>query len=142
MIQFELVTLTGVKQHEEVYQVSLPTPDGIIAVYKDHSPLVSLTDNGVISVRRQANHPDDMLELYAVNAGGVIEIANDVVRVLVDEADRPEEIDEQQAKQAYEYAKKLAAETGDEKSIEQAVNNLDRQAVRLKLAGLKRHKRR
>ena len=142
MIQFELVTLTGIVLKEKVFQVVLPTPDGLIAIYKDHAPLVSLTTNGVISVRREPNHTDDMLEQYAINSGGVIEIANDTVRVLVDEADNSKDIDEKQAQAAYEYAKKLTAEAGDEESLEKAMNNLDRVAVRLKLAELKRHKRR
>jgi len=142
MISFELVTLTGIKHKEKVYQVSLPTPDGLIAIYKDHAPLVSLTSNGVISVRRESNHPDDMLEQYAINSGGVIEIANDTVRVLVDEAYNGKDIDEKQAQAAYDHAKQLAAEAGDEESLEQAMNNLDREAVRLRLAELKRHKKR
>jgi len=142
MIHFELVTLAGIVHKEKVFQVSLPTPDGLIAIYKDHAPLVSLTTNGVISVRREANHPDDMLEQYAINAGGVIEIANDTVRVLVDEADNSKDIDEKQAQAAYEHAKKLAAEAGDEESLEKAMNNLDRETVRLKLAELKRRKKR
>lgn len=142
MIYFELVTLTGIVLKEKVFQVSLPTPDGLIAIYKDHSPLVSVTTNGVISVRREPNHPDDMLEQYAINAGGVIEIANDTVRVLVDEADNGKDIDEKQAQAAYDHAKKLAAEAGDEESLEKAMNNLDRETVRLKLAELKRRKKR
>lgn len=142
MIYFELVTLTGIVLKEKVFQVSLPTPDGLIAIYKDHSPLVSVTTNGVISVRREPNHPDDMLEQYAINAGGVIEIANDTVRVLVDEADNGKDIDEKQAQAAYDHAKKLAAEAGDEESLEKAMNNLDRETVRLKLAELKRRKQR
>lgn len=142
MIYFELVTLTGIVLKEKVFQVSLPTPDGLIAIYKDHAPLVSVTTNGVISVRREPNHPDDMLEQYAINAGGVIEIANDTVRVLVDEADNGKDIDEKQAQAAYDHTKKLAAEAGDEESLEKAMNNLDRETVRLKLAELKRRKKR
>lgn len=142
MVHFELVTLKGIKHREKVYEVLLPTPEGQIAVFKDHAPLVTLTDNGIILVRKQQNHPEDMLERYAVNAGGVIEIAEDNIRVLVDEADRSEDINETEAKEAYELAKKLVAEAGDEQSLEQAVANLDRQAVRLKLADLKRRKQR
>lgn len=142
MIHFELVTLKGIKHKEKVFEVLLPTPEGQIAVFKDHAPLVTLTEHGIILVRREANHPEDMLERYAVNAGGVIEIADDNVRVLVDEADRGEDINEAEAHAALEHAKKLVAEAGDEESLEKAVANLDRASVRLKLADLKRHKKR
>lgn len=140
MTHFELVTLKGVKVREDVYEVLLPTPEGIIGVFANHAPLVSTTTNGIVSVRLESNHPDDMLEHYAVNAGGVIEIGNDTVRVLVDEADNSKDIDEKEATLAYEHAKKLASEARDQKSLDEAMSSLDRQAVRLQVANLKRRK--
>ena len=55
MIHFELVTLTGIKLREAVYEVKLPTPGGVIAVYKDHAPLVSTAVTGIITVRKKEN---------------------------------------------------------------------------------------
>ena len=83
MITFELVTLDGAKFGEEVYEVVLPTADGYIAVFPNHMPLVSIASPGIISVRRKQGDPDTKLEYFATN-GGVIEIADNKVRVLVD----------------------------------------------------------
>ena len=73
MIHFSLVTLDGTKFGEDVHEVILPTPQGYIAVFENHAPLVSLASPGIISVRRKENHADDMMEHFATN-GGVIEV--------------------------------------------------------------------
>jgi len=136
-MKLELVTLTGLKFQEDVYEVILPTATGTIAVFPKHMPLVSLAVPGVISVRRQRNTPDDELEHFATN-GGVIEIGNDMVRVLVDEADRGDEIVEAESRQALERAHKLREQASDKVSLEHAQALVDRHAVRLKVAELRR----
>jgi F-type H+-transporting ATPase subunit epsilon len=141
MIKLELVTLDGSKVAEEVYEVILPTLSGYIGVMPGHMPLVSVATNGVISVRRKAGDPDNQMEHYATN-GGVIEIRNDVLSVLVDEADHAEEINEQEAQKAFELAQKMKKEAKDQVSLEHAQSLMDRHAVRLQVAGLKRRHRR
>jgi F-type H+-transporting ATPase subunit epsilon len=141
MIKFELVTLDGTKFSEDVYEVILPTSDGYIAVFPNHMPLVTLAAPGVISVRRKFNDPDERLEYFATN-GGVIEVGDNLVRVLVDEADRESEINEAEARKAYEHAQSLARDAKDKVSLDQAQRLVDRQAVRLQVAGLRRQKRR
>lgn len=140
MIRFELVSLGGVKFSEDVYEILLPTLDGQIGVLPGHMPLVSVATHGAIGIRRSANDKDDMMEFFATN-GGVIEVKDNVLRVLVDEADNAEEINEQEAQKAYEQAQKLKAEAKDQVSLEHAQSLIDRQAVRLQVAGLKRRRR-
>ena len=140
MIKFQLVTLDGTKIDEDVYEVRLPTPDGEIGVFLDHMPLVSLASPGIIKVRRKQNTPDDMMEVYATN-GGVIEIVDNTIRVLVDEADHTDEINETEAKKAHEHALKLRSEAKDQRSLSEAQSLLDRSALRIKVADLKRHRR-
>ncbi len=141
MIKFELVTLDGTKFREEVHEVILPTADGYIAVFSQHAPLVSLAVPGVISIRRKPNHPDDMLEHFASH-GGVIEVLDDTVKMLVDEADSAEEINETEIRKALERAQKLRSEAKDKVSLDHAQQMIDRSAVRLKVADLRRRKRR
>lgn len=137
-IHFELVSLDGVKFSDDVYEIILPTPDGEIAVLPNHIPLVSLASPGVISVRRRLNDPDSQLEIYATN-GGVIEVVGNTLRVLVDDADHADEINEQEAQKAFEKAQQLVKEAKDKVELGQAQSLMDRQAVRLKVAGLRRH---
>jgi len=141
MIQLELVTLTGVKLREPVYEVLLPTPQGQIAVFKNHAPLVSVAVTGVISVRRKSDHPDDMMEHYAIDSG-VIEITADTVRVLVDEADKDSDVSAKEAEEALARAKQLRSEARDQVSLDKAQSLVDRQTSRLKIAELRRRSRR
>ena len=140
MIHFELVTLNGTKLKEDVHEVILPTPGGYIAVFKNHAPLVSLATPGVISIRRKDNHPDDMMDHYATN-GGVIEIEDNSIRLLVDEADMADELNEAEIKKALEAARELRATAKDQVSLDQAQQMIDRTAVRLKVADLRRSRR-
>ncbi len=140
MVKLELVTLHGIKYSEDVYEVQLPTPQGYLGVFQHHADLVGLASPGVISVRTKPNQPDDLMERFATN-GGVIEISNDVVRVLVDEADAAEELNEAEIQKALEHARKLRAEAKDQVSLDHAQSLIDRQAVRLQVAGLKRRRR-
>jgi F-type H+-transporting ATPase subunit epsilon len=139
-MKLELVTLSGPKLATDVYEVILPTEDGRIAIYPQHMPLVTTLASGVVSVRRQKTDSDEQVEIFATN-GGVAEISGRVIRILVDEADRAEDIVEQEAAQALEAAKKLKEEAKDAVELERAEAMIDRQAVRLKVAGLRRSRK-
>jgi F-type H+-transporting ATPase subunit epsilon len=138
MIHFQLVALTGAKYDGDAYEIVLPTLDGEIGVLQDHMPLVSVAKTGVIAVRKVARDSDRNLEYFAIS-GGVIEVSNNTLRVLVDEADSAEEINEAEAQAAMERAQKMKSEATDEVSLEHAQQLVDRHAVRLQVAGLKRH---
>lgn len=141
MIHFQLVTLTGKKFDEEVYEVVLPTLDGEIGVLDHHMPLISVATNGVISIRKTSKVPDSQMEHYATY-GGVIEVADNTLRVLVDEADNSDEINEAEVEKALRLAEKMKSEAKDQSSLEHAQTLVDRQYVRLRVAGLRRQRRR
>src|SRR5579884_3385039 len=137
MFHFELVSISGKKFDEEVYEVVLPTLDGQIGVLQNHMPLVSVATPGVIMVRRSSKDPDHAREYFATN-GGAIEVLHNNMRVLVDEADRAEDINEEEARKALERATKMKAEAKDQVSLEHAQQLVDRYEVRLQVAGLRR----
>ncbi len=137
MIDFALVTLDGTKFKHDVYEVIVPTPDGYMAVLPGHIPLVSLIEAGAVSVRRSAHDRDEQLEVYAVS-GGVINIDNNQVRVLVDAADHSDEINEQAAHEAVDAAQKLLAEAKDQVELDRARALAEHQAARLHVAELRR----
>ncbi len=141
MIHLQLITLDGIKFDEDAYEVILPTLDGQIGVMPGHMPLVSVATHGVVSVRRKPGDRDDMMDHLAIS-GGAIEIVNDNLQLLVDEADHAEDINEQEAQKAFELAKKMVAEAKDQVSLEHAQSLVDRHAVRLQVAGLRRRNRR
>ncbi len=140
MITFELVTLSGVKVSEDVSEVLLPTPDGQIAVFPEHMQLVSLTDHGIISLRRNPNDADDRMEHFASN-GGVVEVTRNRIRVLVDEADSSGEINAKEAEAALKKAQELAKDAKDQVSLDRAQSMITAQQNRLRVAELKNRRR-
>ncbi len=71
MIHFKLVSLTGIKYDEDVYEVLLPTLDGEIGVLQGHMPLISVAKTGVIAIRRQAKDADSARALQISRADAV-----------------------------------------------------------------------
>lgn len=141
MLHLQLVTLTGTKFDDDVHEVILPTLDGQIGVLQDHMPLVSAAAEGIIYIRKNAKDSDRDREFF-VTHGGVIEVENNNLRVIVDEADAPGEINEHEAQAALSRAEKMRAEAKDQVSLEHAQQLVDRSAVRLQVAGLKRRHQR
>jgi F-type H+-transporting ATPase subunit epsilon len=138
-MKLELVSLSGVVYSGDAYEVVIPTADGEIAVYPNHMPLISLAVPGILTVRKAKG--DAGMETYAT-FGGVIEIDGQTVRILVDEVEHAEELYEDEVRKAYEQAQKLKSEAKNAVDLEKAQALVDRQAVRLKVAGLKRRHQR
>ena len=139
-MHLQLITLQGVSVDTDIYELMAPTAAGDIAVFPGHEPLVTLAAPGALAVRYEKGDKDDELEYFAVS-GGVIEISPTEVRVLVDEADRGDEITEAEAKAALERAQKLKGEATNQVELEKATQLIDRSMVRLRVAEL-HHRRR
>ena len=139
MLHFQLVTLDGSKFDDDVYEVTIPTLDGEIGVLGHHMPLITVAKTGVVAVRRQARDSDLQREFFAIN-GGAVEIVNNQLRILVDDADHADDINEAEAEAAVQRAQKMKAEATDQVSLEHAQALVDRHAVRLHVAGLKRRR--
>lgn len=139
-MNFKLVTLKGVKIDQEVYEVMLPTPEGRIAVFPDHESLVTLAVPGEVAVRRNKEDSDDKLEFLAVS-GGVVEITDNKVRLLVDEADHSDDIIESESRMALERAIEMKKNASNQVELDKALELVDRHAVRLQVAELRRRHR-
>ncbi len=139
-MNLQLITLEGVKIDESVYEVIMPTTTGEIAVFPGHEALVTVARAGVISVRREKQHNDDQMEFFAIS-GGVIEINQQSVRVLVDEAEHGSDIVEAESQAALNRALKLRDEATSQVELEKAHQMVDRHMVRLKVADLHRRRR-
>ena len=135
-MQFELLTLSGVKYSGEVSEVALKTTDGSMAVLPHHEPFTAVVAPGPIFVR--AHGKDE--ELFAVY-GGIIEVINNRVRLWAGEADHADDLIEAEIEEALanaEVAKSNAKETHE---LNRAQSLVDRQAVRLNVARIRRRHR-
>ena len=137
-MNLKLVTLGGVKLDEAVYSVTIPTIDGEISVLPSHEPLVTVAKDGVIIVRRTKETQEE--EFFAIS-GGVVEIDQTGVRILVDEADHGDDILEAKTQAALERAIAARDNADDQIEREKAKQLIDRHMVRLKVADLQRRRR-
>lgn len=140
-MKLELITLLGKKVDQEVYEVVIPTADGEIAVFPGHEPLVTIAVPGAIAVRYKKSDTDSQLDFFAVS-GGVVEVSQQGVRVLVDEADHGDDIIEAESRAALERAEEMRRTAKNQVELEEAHQLVDRHSVRLKVADLRRRHRR
>jgi len=140
-LTFELVTPAGQEFSEDVYEVQLPTIAGQISVLPHHMDIVSIAAPGVVSIRMRETDKDAAMEHFATN-GGIIEVQDGVIRLLADEIERADNVDEMKAKEALQRAQAMRASADDQISISEAEAMIEHSAARLKVADLKRRKNR
>lgn len=138
-MKFKLVTLSGEKINEQVYEVLIPTIDGEIGVFPDHEPLITVAKPGIVTVKLDKNHTPERHEFFAIS-GGIVEITGKTVKILVDEADHGEDIIEAETQAALERAIAMRDNASSAVELDQAHALIDRHMVRLKVADL--HRRR
>lgn len=136
-MQFQLITLSGIEYDAELQSVQLPTAAGVITVMASHEPLMSVITQGIITIKPV----NGAVEHYAT-FGGVVEVRRSGVKVLVDEADHGDEINEQEAERAREAAQHMLKNAKNQVELNQAQSMIDRQAVRLQVAQMRRRNRR
>jgi F-type H+-transporting ATPase subunit epsilon len=138
MLTLKLVTPERVLFQEEASSVTLPTSEGEITVLPKHEDLVAVLKPGVAKLVR----PDGTIEDVAVS-GGFIQIANNLVTVLADTAERGEELTIDAIKQAQERAAELMKQTkfADDTSYASAAAAMERELARYRTA-VRHHARR
>lgn len=109
--------------------LTLPTLDGILGILAHHTPLVAAVVPGEMRYRL----PDGTEQTAAVSHGMVRVEDNDVL-VLVDSAERPEEIDAHRAKLAEEAAREELLKKQSWQEYLQTQASLARAMNRLKAA--------
>lgn len=140
MIRLKLITLNGIKIDRDVYEVMIPTKAGEIAVYGGHAPLVGVLDYGIIHIREQKFVKNSERETVAVY-GGTLKVLNNEVIILADEIEDPDHLKEDEIAKALARAQDLKKSAKDKVSLDKAQETIDRQSVRLKVAGLRRRHR-
>lgn len=141
MLHLQLVTLNGIKFEGDVYEVVLPTLDGEIGILQNHMPLISVATAGAVAVRKNRGDSDNQREFFAIS-GGVIEIEHNQLKVIVDEADHADNINEAEAEAAHQRAQEIKAEAKDQVSLEHAQQLVDRTGARLEVSKLRRRHQR
>ncbi len=113
-VLLRIVTPERIVYEDKVDMVVAKGLEGDLGILFDHKPMVTPLKIGVLKVKKGKQfYP------IAISGGGVLEIKTDLITVLADAAELPEEIDVERARAARERAGKLLAR-GDESDVDWA----------------------
>ena len=125
-IQLELVTPQRTIVNESVDKIILPGIEGEMCILPEHVPLLTIMDSGILSYTS-----NDHTSSFAVHEG-YVQIDSGSVRVLVELAEKPEDIDIDRAKEAEKNAKKKLSAPSNINDPNDAKNNQIKYESKLK----------
>lgn len=134
LLHVTIVTAQQIIFDGEAEQVAAPGGDGRIAILPQHAPLLTTLALGELRVREHG--VDESIFV----AGGFLEVNNNVVTILADDAERASDIDEAHAQEARNRAQAVVDRgVGGPAEIEAAAE-LERAIGRLHVADLHRQR--
>lgn len=125
-----VVTPEKTELSETISSLVVPTVDGSIGILYNHAPIVTLVDIGQMKYKK-----GDKEEKVLVVTEGVLEMHENQITVLVNAAEKPEEIDIERAKRARERALKRMDQKERDVDFARAEASLKRAIMRLKTVG-------
>jgi len=93
-INLEIITPEKIIYKDSVDSITIPGTKGMFQVLKDHAPLMSTIEIGVITVSKSDENT------YLTTAGGTIEVLNNNVLILADSVEVIDDIDIDRAERA------------------------------------------
>lgn len=128
--KLEIVSPERVIFSNEAVSLSAPGVVGGFQILYNHAPFLSALTAGRLKVK-----VIDGKEILYATSGGFVEVKNNTVVVLVESAERAEEIDVKRAEAARERAEKRLREKNMDLDVERAHAALQRAMNRLRIAG-------
>lgn len=131
IIRLDIVTPAGLLMSENVAKVQLPATLGSMGVLKNHAPLMTTLDIGIVKYNQ------DDRDFYLTVSGGFAEVKDNAVIVLADAAERAEEIDLERAEASKQRAQDRLHHPNEEGlDVLRAELALSRALNRIKAKGL------
>ena len=126
-INLEIITPEKIIYKDSVDSITIPGTKGMFQVLKDHAPLMSTIEIGVITIKKNDENS------YLTTAGGTIEVLNNNVLILADSVEVIADIDidraERAKSRAEENIKKKKEEEIDfvraELALKRAINRIN-----------------
>lgn len=109
MINLKIVTPNGPMHNisKDVLSVTVPTELGVVGIWEDHTPIVTIINPGEMEI----TYIDNTSESFAISSG-LLEVNNKgEVHILADTAERESEIDIQRAEEAKLRAEEMMRNT-------------------------------
>jgi len=127
-LNLEIVTPSKTAFSGEIKSITVPGTKGRFQVLKNHAPIISTLDIGMIKV----DLPDGK-ENYYSTGGGTIEVLDNKVIVIADSIELVSEIDEERALKAMQRAEERLAEKKSDLNIVRAQAALARANNRIQI---------
>ena len=118
----------------DAQSVSLPTTEGSVGILAHHSNIIMAVVPGEITYRAA-----DGSEETVIVSDGLLKVENGEAMILIDTAERPEEIDEARAQRAEERAREELKRANTNRDIALASAELSRAMNRIR-ASKKKHR--
>lgn len=107
-LTLEIITPEKPVFKDTIESVTIPGTLGGFQILKDHAPLISSFEIGILKVKKSSS------DSYYTTAGGTVEVNDNKVLVLADSIEKVEDINKDRA----EEAKKRAEERLSKKNVE------------------------
>jgi len=130
----KLIAPTGVKYESVATAVFLPTSDGTIEILPNHMPLVALLIPGEIRIKNGSE------ENTLVTEGGLVEVSNNLVKILADTAEDVDSLDELKILAAKKAAEDRLTNAVDNSEYADATAQLEKQISKLRFIKRKRQR--
>ncbi len=127
-LYLEVITPAKIIFKGNVEAVTIPGVEGNFQVLKNHAPLISIFEIGLVKIKI-----DEKTVKYFATGGGTVEVLNNNVLILADSLEAVEEIDIERAKRAKERAVERLTLKTENTDIERARVALARAVNRLTL---------
>ena len=126
-INLEIITPEKIIYKDSVDSITVPGTKGMFQVLKDHAPLMSTIEIGVITLKKNDE------STYLTTAGGTIEVLNNNVLILADSVEVIDDIDIDRAERAKTRAEENLTMKKDEEidfvraelSLKRAINRIN-----------------
>lgn len=127
--QLEVATPERELVNEQVTETELPGENGYMGILAGHAPLLSALAPGVLTYKSGGGQ-----HAFAID-GGFVEVFDNHVRVLADNAVPAEEVQADHARQELEKGAEALKHAQDEPSSEAALRAMKRAQARIDAAG-------
>lgn len=129
MIKIKIITPLGLYKEGEVEAVHLSTVEGETTILPNHIPMVAMLKTCKCSLMNDKKYKD-----YAI-AGGLLQFADNEMRILTDAIEGREEIDIERARKAKERAEVRLAKKDSRSNQQRAEVALAKAINRIKVYG-------
>lgn len=127
-MQFELLTLSGLKFRGDVREVRLDTPAGRIGVLPKHEAMTAIVSPGPVVVKTAQGEE----EVFAT-FGGILDVQERSVRLLADEAEHLNELIHSEIEEALAKARQIQQQADEDHDLHLIQQEIGRHELRLEI---------